>query len=142
VVFVLAEVSHGLGPEPLEVRARRDARQVDLGGVAELVLEVGVDGVAPGLLHEPHEATDPQPGQFEHRQGHVDPPLVTSDVVEQRQLLRDRGDRLLAEQRGRDGLDLLAQPFGGDRIAVQLGELAAQHEHVEALGLLVVVLHR
>ena len=63
--------------------------QVDRGPVIEGVLEVGVDRALPGLVDEPDESADPQPGELEHRQGDVDPPLVARDVVEQSELLGD-----------------------------------------------------
>ena len=88
-----------------------DSGEVDDAGLAELVLEVGVDDGALGLVDEPHQAADSAPGQLEHRQGDVDPPLVTGQLVEQLLLGLDRRDRGLAEQGARDVLDLLAQPL-------------------------------
>jgi hypothetical protein len=49
VVLMLPEVRGRIGPEALEVGTRCDARKVDRAGVAELILEVGVDGTPPGL---------------------------------------------------------------------------------------------
>ena len=46
----------------------------------------------------------------------------------------------MTEQTGGDVLDLLAEPFGGNGVAFELGELAAQDQQVEAFGVLVVVL--
>ena len=77
-----------------------DAGELDDGGVAELVLEVGVDDGALGLVDEPHQAPDPAAGQLEHRQGDVDPPLVPGELVEQLLLGLDRRDGGLAEQGG------------------------------------------
>ena len=47
----------------------------------------------------------------------------------------------MRQQGGGDGLDRLADALGGHGVAVELGELAAQDEQVEALGVLVVVAH-
>ena len=139
VVLVVAEVGAGLGAEAFPVGAGGDAGQLDDGALAELVFEVGVDDGALGLLHELHQAADPAAGQLEHRQGDVDPPLVAGELVEQQLLGRDRGDRGLAEQGGGDVLDLLAEPLDEDGVALEVGELEAQQEQVEPLGVLVVV---
>ena len=72
-------------------------------------------------------------------QGDVDPPLVTGELVEQLLLRFDRGDRGLRQQGGGDALDSLAQPFEADRVALESGELEAQQEQVEPLGVLVLV---
>ena len=125
VVLVVAEVGAGLGAEPFPVRARGDAGQVDDGALADLVVEVGVDDGPLGLLHEPHQGADPAPGQLEHRQGDVDPPLVAGQLVEQLLLRLDRGDRGLAEQGGGDVLDLLAEPLEGHGVAVEAGRAGA-----------------
>ena len=47
---------------------------------------------------------------------------------------------VLTEQTGGDVLDLLAKSFGGNGVALELGELAAQDQQVEPFGVLVVVL--
>ena len=46
----------------------------------------------------------------------------------------------MTEQTGGDVLDLLSESFGGNGIALELGELAAQDQQVEAFGVLVVIL--
>lgn len=53
------------------------------GAFAELVGEVGIDDGALGLLHEADQRPDPAAGELEHRQGDVDPPLVSGELVEE-----------------------------------------------------------
>ena len=134
------EVGRGLGAEPLPVRARRDAGEVDDAGFAELVREVGVDDAPLGLLHEPHQPAEPAARELQHRQGDVDPPLVAGDVVEQHAACAATdGMAVWPSSAAAMAWTCLADPLGSDGVALELGELAAQHEQVEPLGVLVVV---
>ena len=71
---------------------------IDLGCLADLVLEVGVDDALLRPLDQRHEQAQPLADLFEHRVADVDPPLVGLDVLDQRELCCDRRDRLLVLQ--------------------------------------------
>lgn len=93
MIGMLLQARHHLGAEALHVDTGRSAGQRDLGGRDEFVGEVGVHRVALAWLDQPHEATQAQPGAFQHGQGDVDPPLVTGDVCYDLALFRHRRDR-------------------------------------------------
>ena len=136
---MVAQVGAGLSAETVPVGAWQDAGKLDHGAFAELVGEVRVDDRALGLVDEPDQGTDPSPGELEHRQGDVDPPLVAAELVEELLLGLHRGDGGLAEQGGGDVLDLATQPLEQHRVALKAGQLQPQQDQVEAFGVLVVI---
>jgi hypothetical protein len=138
VRLVLLQELPGLLPELAHVQASRHLRQVDRGGLAQLVLEVGVDHLLLALRDQLDQRAQAPAHGLQHRHGDVVPPLVASDGADQHDLGLDRRNRGLVFQRAGDGLDLLPQA-GEVRLGLQDGKLRAQDQHVEALGLFVFV---
>ena len=97
VILVGFEVGGGFGLEPFHVGAGCEHRQVDGHRCGQLVLEGGVDDVFLGLVEELQQPAQAASGRLQHRQCHVDPPLVAGDFVEQFLLGGYRRDRGLPE---------------------------------------------
>ena len=97
VIFVCSQIGPRFLAKALAVGPDADAPHVDLSDLAEFVDEVGVDDRALALLEQMDQAADAAARVLQHRQGHVDPPLVTRERVEQLCLLADRRDRQLLQ---------------------------------------------
>lgn len=115
--------------------------QGDLDAIAEDVFEVGIDRTATRFLNEPNQAADPDPRELEHRKSDVDPPFVARDGFQQHCLPRHRRDGRLAQQCGRDLLHCFPDSLSGQRVTVELRELAAEDQQVEPLRVFIVVPH-
>ena len=108
VVPVLVQELPGLLAEPFEVIHWEQTGELDLGGLADRVGEVGVDDLPLALLDERHEHPKPATELFEHWEGDVGPPLVGLDLGDELQLPGDGRDRRVVLEKLGDALDLLS----------------------------------
>ena len=93
--------------------------------VADLVGEVRIDDRLRRLVDVLDQIAQPQPHQFEQRNGDAFPPLVGLNLLDQLRLMRDRRNAGLVLQRRGDLDELLAQRVEALR-ALQQCELAAK----------------
>ena len=141
VVLVLLEVRGGLGAEAFPVRAGGDAGQIDERGFAELVLRSRCRPTV-FLVFSRNRTSPRSRSRASSSIGRVTSTHHSSPATS------SSSDLLCGHRRDR-GLGraaptamfwtCLAQPLGGDGVAFELGELPAQDEQVEPLGVLVVV---
>jgi hypothetical protein len=132
VILVLAQEGLSLGAELLEDPAGGEAGQLDLHLRPHLVLEVGKHDPALLLLNELGQIAKPTPHKLQHRNGHVDPPLVGLNFLDESHLgANHRDGRLLLEQAG-DGLDPVAKTLEARRGPEQ-AQLQVEDQEIEPL---------
>ena len=92
MVFVILEERPGLGAKPLEAVRRGEARKVHGCLTANLVFEISVNRLALLFLDQFHERAQTAANGFQHRRGHVLPPFVSLNLLNQRHLLMHHRD--------------------------------------------------
>ena len=138
MAVMLSEELARLVLEPGQIHAGADTRQDDRRTRTQLVCKVGVDDILLALLDQFDQCTQLLPYRFQHGNGHVFPPFVAGDQLDQHHVRLDGRDGFLRFEGAGNGLHVDAQPHEV-RLRLQYGKLCAQHQHVEPLGLFIVV---